>query len=103
MAQAARVLELLDCSCFGCCRPDHFRLANPSFARCSGVTLSLRGHIECVVRWSRAGIVRDGLFVGMDRKDWDAVIQINLRGTYVVAREGARVMIEQQRSDGAKE
>jgi 3-oxoacyl-[acyl-carrier protein] reductase len=35
---------------------------------------------------NNAGIVRDGLFVGMDRKDWDDVIQTNLGGTYNFCR-----------------
>src|SRR3981081_2564788 len=60
VAQAACHLELLDCFCFGCRGADHLALADTSFARCSRVTLSLRGHIECVVRWSLAGTARDG-------------------------------------------
>jgi 3-oxoacyl-[acyl-carrier protein] reductase len=35
---------------------------------------------------NNAGIVRDGLFVAMDRKDWDDVIQTNLGGTYNFCR-----------------
>jgi len=35
---------------------------------------------------NNAGIIRDGLFVGMDRKDWDAVIQTNLGGTFNFCR-----------------
>src|SRR4029077_4056013 len=60
VAQAACDLELLDCCAFGWRGPDHFTVAGAAFARCSRVTLSLRRHIECVVRWSRAGIARDG-------------------------------------------
>src|ERR1051325_2183298 len=33
-----------------------------------------------------AGIIRDGLFVGMDKADWDAVIQTNLGGTFNFCR-----------------
>ena len=60
MAEAAGNLELWDCYSFGRCGPDHFTFAGGSFARCSRVTLSLRGPIECVVRWNRTGIARDG-------------------------------------------
>jgi 3-oxoacyl-[acyl-carrier protein] reductase len=35
---------------------------------------------------NNAGMIRDGLFVGMDRKDWDAVIQTNLGGTFNFCR-----------------
>src|ERR1700746_2685909 len=59
-AQAACDLELLDCYPFGRCGPDHFTVAGASFARCSRVTLSLRPHIECMVRWNRARITRNG-------------------------------------------
>ena len=59
-AQAACDLELLDCYPFGRCGPDHFTVAGASFARCSRVTLSLRSHIECMVRWNPARIARNG-------------------------------------------
>ena len=42
-----------------------------------------------------AGICPSEEYLEAPRSHWDTVIQINLRGTYVVAREGARVMIEQ--------
>lgn len=59
-AQTACDLELLDCYPFGRCGSDHFTMAGASFARCSRVTLSLRRHIECMVRWNRARIARNG-------------------------------------------
>src|SRR5258708_9678800 len=59
VAQAACHLELWDCCSFGCRGPDHFMVAGASFGRCSRVTLSLRRHVECVVRGSRARIARD--------------------------------------------
>src|SRR6266446_4713575 len=60
MAQAARNLELWDCCSLGCRSLGHFTVAGGSFARCPRITFSLRRYIECVVRWSRAGIARDG-------------------------------------------
>ncbi len=41
---------------------------------------------------NNAGIIRDGLFVGMDRADWDAVIQTNLNGTFNFCRALAMKM-----------
>jgi NAD(P)-dependent dehydrogenase (short-subunit alcohol dehydrogenase family) len=41
-----------------------------------------------------AGVCVAEEFLTEPRSHWDTVIQINLRGTYVVAREGARVMMQ---------
>src|SRR6266446_403304 len=60
VAQAAWVLELWDWCSRGCRSLGHFAVASGSFAGCSCVTLSLRRHIECLVRRSRTGITRDG-------------------------------------------
>src|SRR5229473_8506287 len=60
VAQAACNLGLWDCGSIGHHSTDHFTVAGASFARCSRVAVSLRGHIKRVVRWSRAGIARYG-------------------------------------------
>lgn len=41
---------------------------------------------------NNAGIIRDGLFVGMDAADWNAVLQTNLGGTFNVCRALAMKM-----------
>jgi len=50
----------MDCCSFSCRGTDHFTVAGASFGSRSRVTFSLRRHIECVVRWGRARIARDG-------------------------------------------
>jgi NAD(P)-dependent dehydrogenase (short-subunit alcohol dehydrogenase family) len=52
-----------------------------------------KGRIDAVI--NVAGVCPSEEFLEAPRSHWDAVMQINLRGTYVVAREGARVMIGQ--------
>jgi NAD(P)-dependent dehydrogenase (short-subunit alcohol dehydrogenase family) len=46
-----------------------------------------------------AGILRDGMFHKMSEADWDAVIDVHLRGAYNVARASVEMFREQQ--DGA--
>lgn len=51
-----------------------------------------KGRLDVVA--NVAGICPPEEFLEAPRKYWDTVIQINLRGTYLVAREGARHMIK---------
>jgi NAD(P)-dependent dehydrogenase (short-subunit alcohol dehydrogenase family) len=46
-----------------------------------------------------AGILRDGMFHKMSDADWDAVIEVHLRGAYNVTRASVELFREQQ--DGA--
>jgi NAD(P)-dependent dehydrogenase (short-subunit alcohol dehydrogenase family) len=46
-----------------------------------------------------AGILRDGMFHKMSETDWDAVIDVHLRGAFNVARASVELFREQQ--DGA--
>ncbi len=43
---------------------------------------------------NNAGVARMGLVAELSSADWDAVIEVNLRAAFLVAREGARRMIE---------
>jgi len=52
------------------------------------------GRIDILV--NNAGITRDGLLVRMDEKDWDAVLNVNLKGTYLFTRAVARPMMKQR-------
>ncbi len=52
------------------------------------------GKIEILV--NNAGITRDGLLLRMKEEDWDAVININLKGTFLCTREAVKVMAKQR-------
>lgn len=45
---------------------------------------------------NNAGIARDALLLRMSEESWDAVININLKGTFLVAQAAAKVMIKQR-------
>jgi 3-oxoacyl-[acyl-carrier protein] reductase len=45
---------------------------------------------------NNAGITRDGLLVRMRDEDWDRVIEVNLRGAFLMTRAAAKVMIRQR-------
>ncbi|MDH3890326.1 MAG: 3-oxoacyl-[acyl-carrier-protein] reductase [candidate division Zixibacteria bacterium] len=51
--------------------------------------------IDIVV--NNAGITRDGLMIRMDEKDWDTVLDINLKGAFLVTKTAARIMMKQRR------
>ena len=46
---------------------------------------------------NNAGITRDGMLLRMKDEQWDAVLAINLRGTFLFTRAAARPMLKQQR------
>jgi len=52
------------------------------------------GNIEILV--NNAGITRDGLLMRMKEEDWDAVININLKGTFLCTKEVIRLMSRQR-------
>jgi len=45
---------------------------------------------------NNAGITRDGLLVRMKEDDWDLVMDINLKGAFLCAREAAKVMTKKR-------
>ncbi|MEA3296889.1 MAG: SDR family NAD(P)-dependent oxidoreductase, partial [candidate division Zixibacteria bacterium] len=53
------------------------------------------GRLDVVV--NNAGVTRDGLMVRMDEKDWDMVLDINLKGTFLITKIAARIMMKQRR------
>lgn len=52
------------------------------------------GRIDVVV--NNAGIIRDNMIWKMSAEDFDAVVQINLKGVWLMCREAAKIMKEQK-------
>lgn len=52
------------------------------------------GKIDIFV--NNAGITRDGLLLRMKEEDWDAVLDINLKGTFLCTKEAVKVMAKQR-------
>jgi 3-oxoacyl-[acyl-carrier protein] reductase len=52
------------------------------------------GKVDVLV--NNAGITRDGLLLRMDEKDWDAVIQVNLKGTFNCTKAFLREMLKRR-------
>jgi NAD(P)-dependent dehydrogenase (short-subunit alcohol dehydrogenase family) len=57
------------------------------------------GRLDVVV--NNAGILRDRMLVNMSEDEWDAVIQVHLKGTFAPARHAAAHWRELSRATGA--
>ncbi|MBA7706535.1 3-oxoacyl-[acyl-carrier-protein] reductase FabG [subsurface metagenome] len=55
------------------------------------------GKIDILV--NNAGITRDSLLIRMKEEDWDAVIKINLKGTFNCSKAVAKYMMRQKSTD----
>ena len=53
------------------------------------------GRIDILV--NNAGVTQDGLLVRMEESQWDRVLDINLKGTYLCTRAVAKVMLKARR------
>src|SRR5512147_1909190 len=51
------------------------------------------GRLDILV--NNAGITKDGLLMRMKEEDWDAVIDINLKGVFLCAKEAVKAMAKQ--------
>jgi 3-oxoacyl-[acyl-carrier protein] reductase len=52
------------------------------------------GRLDLLV--NNAGITRDGLLIRMKDDDWDRVMEVNLRGAFLMSRAAAKVMVRQR-------
>ncbi|HEX4743853.1 MAG TPA: SDR family NAD(P)-dependent oxidoreductase, partial [Candidatus Limnocylindria bacterium] len=52
------------------------------------------GRIDILV--NNAGITRDNLLLRMSAEEWDAVLDLNLRGTFLVTKAAMRPMMKQR-------
>ena len=50
------------------------------------------GRIDILI--NNAGVTQDGLLVRMDETQWDRVLDINLKGTFLCTRAAAKVMLK---------
>ena len=57
-------------------------------------TMERFGRVDIVV--NNAGITRDTLLIRMDEKDWDLVLDINLKGAFLVSKAAALIMMKQR-------
>ena len=61
---------------------------------CVAEVLKEFGRIDVMV--NNAGITKDTLLVRMSDEDWDAVLRVNLKGTFLFTRAVARPMMKQR-------
>ena len=67
---------------------------------CVKATLEKFGRIDILV--NNAGITKDGLLMRMSDADWDQVLGINLKGTFLFTRAVARPMMKNKAADGTQ-
>ena len=60
----------------------------------AGQALAAAGRVDILV--NNAGITRDGLLMRMSEADWDAVLNINLKGTFLVTKAFTRAFLKQK-------
>jgi len=60
----------------------------------TGQILKEPGRVDILV--NNAGITKDGLVMRMSEADWDAVLDINLKGTFLFTRELSRALLKQR-------
>ena len=65
---------------------------------CVKAVLADFGRIDIMV--NNAGITKDGLLMRMSDEDWDAVLNVNLKGTFLFTRAVARPMMKNKDAEG---
>ncbi|MBR1588753.1 MAG: 3-oxoacyl-[Kiritimatiellae bacterium] len=58
------------------------------------------GKVDIMV--NNAGITKDGLLMRMSDADWDAVLNVNLKGTFLFTRAVSRQMMKNKAADGTQ-
>ena len=66
---------------------------------CVKEALERFGRVDILV--NNAGVTKDGLLMRMSDADWDLVVDINLKGTFLFTRAVARPMMKNKGADGA--
>ena len=67
---------------------------------CVKATLDKFGKVDILV--NNAGITKDGLLMRMGDDDWDQVLDINLKGTFLFTRAVSRPMMKNKAADGTQ-
>ena len=65
---------------------------------CVKATIETFGKVDILV--NNAGITKDGLLMRMSDADWDQVLDINLKGTFLFTRAVSRPMMKNKAADG---
>ena len=58
------------------------------------------GKVDIMI--NNAGITKDGLLMRMSDDDWDAVLNVNLKGTFLFTRAVSRPMMKNKAADGTQ-
>ena len=67
---------------------------------CVKATVEKFGKVDILV--NNAGITKDGLLMRMSDDDWDQVLDINLKGTFLFTRAVSRPMMKNKAADGTQ-
>ena len=68
--------------------------------QCVKDVIAKLGRIDIMV--NNAGITKDGLLMRMSDEDWDAVLNVNLKGTFLFTRAVSRPMMKNKAEDGTQ-
>ena len=67
---------------------------------CVKAVIEKFGKVDIMV--NNAGITKDGLLMRMSDADWDAVLNVNLKGTFLFTRAVSRPMMKNKAADGTQ-
>ena len=96
LVAVARSIETCDGAAF-CMKVDVSDAAQVD--ACVKATIEKFGRVDILV--NNAGITKDGLLMRMSDDDWDKVLGINLKGTFLFTRAVSRPMMKNKGADGS--